>query len=137
MPLYLVLYIAALFCYCFCLTMCRATFFQPETIDASFLQLMLLFFKVIFNHTWEVLILGIWDIDILTPILDFQYTFQQTYITHKCMNSTRKKFSELSENFKSTMIMKKFFLTCKNFNNFLSIVEIFSKITNLQDTEKE
>ena len=29
----------------------HAIFFQPETIVVSFLHLMVLFFKVIFNHT--------------------------------------------------------------------------------------
>ena len=36
---------------CFRLTKGRATFFPPETIAASFLHHMVLFYKVIFNHT--------------------------------------------------------------------------------------
>ena len=35
---------------CFRMTMGRATFFWHETIVASFLHLMVLFFKVMFNH---------------------------------------------------------------------------------------
>ena len=44
-------FISALVLTCFRLTKGRATSFQPETIVASFLHLMLLFYKVIFKHT--------------------------------------------------------------------------------------
>ena len=44
-------YISALQLTSFRLTKGRATFFRPETIVASFLHLMVLFFKVIFNYT--------------------------------------------------------------------------------------
>ena len=44
-------YISALVLTCYRLTKSRATFFLPETIVASFLDLMVLSFKVIFNHT--------------------------------------------------------------------------------------
>ena len=43
-------YISALVLTCFRLTKDPAIFFRPETIVASFLRLMVLFFKVIFNH---------------------------------------------------------------------------------------
>ena len=42
-------YISALVLTCFRLTKGRATFFRPETIVASFLHLMVLFLKVLFN----------------------------------------------------------------------------------------
>ena len=44
-------YIPALMLTCFRLTKDCATFFWPETIIANFLHLMVLFYKVIFNHS--------------------------------------------------------------------------------------
>ena len=44
-------YISARVLICFRLNKGRATFFRHETIVASFLYLMVLFFKVIVNHT--------------------------------------------------------------------------------------
>ena len=44
-------YISALVLTCFRLMKGRATFFQPETIVASFLHLMVLLFKVLLNHS--------------------------------------------------------------------------------------
>ena len=38
---------------CFLLKKVCATYFWPEAIVATFLHLMLLLFKVIFNHTWK------------------------------------------------------------------------------------
>ena len=43
-------YISALALTCFRLTKGRATFFRPGTIVASFLHLLVLFFKVLFNE---------------------------------------------------------------------------------------
>ena len=42
--------ISALVLTCFRLTKGRATYFLPETIVVSFLHLMVLLFKVLFNH---------------------------------------------------------------------------------------
>ena len=50
-------YISALVLTCFRLKKGRATFFLPETIVASFLHLMVLFFKVLLSHLQNVLIL--------------------------------------------------------------------------------
>ena len=44
-------YILAFMLTCFHLTKGRAIFFRPETIVASFLHLMALFFNVMVNHT--------------------------------------------------------------------------------------
>ena len=44
-------YISALVLTCFRLTKGRATFFRPETIVANFLHPMVLFFKVLLNHS--------------------------------------------------------------------------------------
>ena len=44
-------YISALELTCFCLTGGCAMFFQIERIAVSFMHLMVLLFKVIFNHT--------------------------------------------------------------------------------------
>ena len=41
---------------CFRLTKDRVTFFRPETIFASFLLLMVLFFKVLLNHTLGIVL---------------------------------------------------------------------------------
>ena len=38
---------------CFRLTKDRATYFRPKTIVASFLHLMVLFFKVFFKYLWK------------------------------------------------------------------------------------
>ena len=38
---------------CFCLTKGHVTCFQPETIIASFLHIMVLFSKVLLNHSWK------------------------------------------------------------------------------------
>ena len=46
-------YISALVLTCFRLTKGRATYFQLETIVASVLHLMVLLFKVLFNHSWK------------------------------------------------------------------------------------
>ena len=43
-------YISALVLNCFRLTKSRAMYFRPETILASFLHVMVLLFKVLFNH---------------------------------------------------------------------------------------
>ena len=43
-------YISALVLTCFRLMKGRTTYFRPETIVASLLQLMVLIFKVFFNH---------------------------------------------------------------------------------------
>ena len=42
--------ISALVLICFRLKKGRAAFFRPETIVASFLHLMVLFFKMLLNH---------------------------------------------------------------------------------------
>ena len=44
-------YISALMLDCFRLTMGRATFFRPQTVVVNFLYLIVLFFKVFFNHS--------------------------------------------------------------------------------------
>ena len=44
-------YISALVLTCFRLKKSRATFFRPETIVASFLHLMVLFFKALLNYS--------------------------------------------------------------------------------------
>ena len=44
-------YISPLVFTCFRMMKGRATFFPPETIVVSFLHLMMLFYKVIFNYT--------------------------------------------------------------------------------------
>ena len=46
-------YISALVLTCFRLKKGRATFFRPEIIVASFLHLMMFFFKVLLNHFWR------------------------------------------------------------------------------------
>ena len=46
-------YISALMLTCFLLTKGRTTYFWPETIVASFLHIMVLLFKVLFNHSWK------------------------------------------------------------------------------------
>ena len=45
------MYISALVLTCFRLKKGRAMFFRPETIVVSFLHLMVLFFKVLLNHS--------------------------------------------------------------------------------------
>ena len=46
-------YISALALACFRMTRGRATCFQPETIVTSPLHLLVLLFRVLFNHTWK------------------------------------------------------------------------------------
>ena len=52
-------YVAALVLTCFRLTTGRPTFYPPETIVASFLHLMVLFLKLIFNYALKRQFVGI------------------------------------------------------------------------------
>ena len=45
---------------CFHLMEDCAAYFRPETIVASFLHFMVLFYKVIFNHTSETFVITTW-----------------------------------------------------------------------------
>ena len=72
-------YVSTLVLTYFPLTKGRATFFRPETIVVSFLHLMVLFYKVIFNHTSKchfVVLLFFMTIMVVLTLCNNLFSFQ-------------------------------------------------------------
>ena len=83
-------WISALVLTCFRLTKGCATFFRPETIVASFLHLMVLFYKEIFNHTSKHQF-------VVLHFCILHYSYVLIFIFDSCHNLWLRLFYNLKE----------------------------------------